>query len=164
MHTGLPLTCFINSKRLIEGTIVPDIAQMLTDAYASEWLAYFQYWTGAQFKEGLVKALLLEHAKDELKHAGWLFDAILELDEKPPLDLDQLSSYSPCKYQAPSIPKKIITQNIAGEVCAISMYQHILDTLDTLDSSDRDYGALYQTIKKIQREEQEHKEELESIN
>ena len=156
----LPLGAFISTKALIETTKPLDIVEILCGAYASEWLAYYQYWTGSHAKDGLTKAILLEHGKDELKHAGWLFDAIIELGAKPPLDITMLVSTSPCKYLTPSIPNKIIAQNITSETCAIDTYQHIMDILETLDGHDK----LYATIKKIQREEQEHKEELESIN
>ncbi len=59
---------------------VEKLIEMLNEALADEWLAYYQYWVGAKVVRGAMKdsvvAELTEHADDELRHAGMLADRI----------------------------------------------------------------------------------------
>ena len=59
--------------REIIGMDVNQLLQLLNQAYASEWLAYYQYWLGAKLVRGPMKdavgAELLQHATEELLHA-----------------------------------------------------------------------------------------------
>ena len=69
--------------REIVGTDVAGLVKALNKALADEWLAYYQYWVGAIVAKGpargAVAAELLEHANDELRHAGMLADRIVQL-------------------------------------------------------------------------------------
>ena len=84
---------------------VSDLIKVLNEAYAEEWLAYYQYWIGAkvvcgQFKKG-VEEEFLEHAKEELEHADMLANRILQLGGTPVINFDDLSKIAKCKYEAP---------------------------------------------------------------
>lgn len=63
-------------REIIEslGIKIPELIAMLNKAYADEWLAYYQYWVGAKVAIGMPKeavvAELIQHATDELRHAG----------------------------------------------------------------------------------------------
>jgi len=59
--------------REMVGQNVDAILKLLNQAYASEWLAYYQYWLGAKLIKGPMKdsvaAELTIHATEELAHA-----------------------------------------------------------------------------------------------
>ena len=63
------------------GIDIPELIMMLNKALADEWLAYYQYWIGAKVAVGVPKeavvAELIQHAADELRHAGMLADRII---------------------------------------------------------------------------------------
>lgn len=150
----LPPTTFI---KLTEDT-QRSILTKLNAAYASEWLAYYQYWVGAYTTPDADLAdLLREHARDEMKHATWLANRITELGGRPILEFSQLEQKSPCEYMAPRDADKLIGQNITGEDCAIKVYQDLMAL-----SKDTD-AVTYKLVSKILLEETDHKNELEAI-
>ena len=59
--------------REIVGMDVDELLKLLNGAFASEWLAYYQYWLGAKVIKGPMKdavaAELNLHATEELNHA-----------------------------------------------------------------------------------------------
>ena len=64
--------------REIVGMDVEQLLKLLNQAYASEWLAYYQYWLGAKLIKGPMKdavaAELTLHATEELNHAVLLVE------------------------------------------------------------------------------------------
>ena len=115
--------------REIVGMDVGTLIDLLNRAYASEWLAYYQYWLGAKVIKGPMKdavaAELNLHANEELNHAVMLAGRIVQLGGTPILDPKDWFPMSPCEYDAPVDPHVgvILEQNIAGEQCAISTYK-----------------------------------------
>lgn len=73
--------------REIVGMDVEQLLKLLNMAFTDEWLAYFQYWIGAKVVKGPMKeaviAELLQHATDELRHAGMVSDRIIQLGGTP---------------------------------------------------------------------------------
>jgi len=57
----------------ISSVDVDQLLKMLNAALAEEWLAYYQYWIGAQIMEGPMRSEiepeLMLHANQELGHA-----------------------------------------------------------------------------------------------
>lgn len=152
----------ILNKKVNLGTLL----EMLNTALAEEWIAYYQYWIGAQVAVGVmrkeIQAELTEHAEDEAKHAKWLCDRIFELNGVPtvmnPKHWDSMAKY---KFQAPNDPdtKVLLKQNLEGENGAIERYQEIADY-----TKDGDYVTC-DLAKKILAEEVEHAQDLtEYIN
>ena len=142
---------------------VSDIIRALNEAYAEEWLAYYQYWIGAklasgQFKKG-VEEEFLEHAKEELEHADMLANRILQLGGVPVINPDDFSKIAKCKYEAPlnEDTLSLVTQNLASERCAIGRYQGICEMC---------FGKDFETFsisKHILKEELEHEKEMEDF-
>lgn len=70
-----------------------ELLNMLNVAFAEEWLAYYQYWMGAQVAKGPMRYNVIkefnEHAEEELKHADWLAERIIQLGGTPLLDPDE---------------------------------------------------------------------------
>ena len=67
--------------REILGMDVNQLLKLLNQAYASEWLAYYQYWLGAKVIKGPMKdavaAELTLHATEELSHATLVSNRII---------------------------------------------------------------------------------------
>ena len=140
-----------------------ELLSILHCAFAEEWLAYYQYWIGAKIAEGLerpkVEAEFNEHAEEELKHAHWLADRIIQLGETPILDPKDWAMYAKCKYEVPdnADTKVLVAQNLAAERCAIERYQEICDMTE-----NKDYET-FRISRKILKEELEHEQEMEDF-
>lgn len=149
--------------RQIIGIDVDELLRLLNAAYASEWLAYYQYWLGARLIKGPMKdavaAELTLHATEELSHATLLAGRILQLGGTPVLDPRQWFELSPCAYDAPTdaYVAVLLDQNIAGEQCAITTYQQLMDV-----TKDKDM-VTYNLALTILEQEVEHEEDLQSL-
>jgi bacterioferritin len=149
--------------REIIGMDVDKLLGLLNQAYASEWLAYYQYWLGAKLIKGPMKdavaAELTLHATEELAHATLLAGRIIQLGGTPAISPESWAKLSPCPYDAPADPyvAVLLDQNIAGEQCAIRAYKALMDT-----TKDKDM-VTYNMALTILEQEVEHEEDLESL-
>jgi bacterioferritin len=149
--------------REIIGMDVNRLLNLLNAAYASEWLAYYQYWLGAKVVKGPMKdavaAELNLHATEELGHALLLANRIIQLGGAPVLAPEGWTKLSPCKYDAPEDPyvAVLLDQNIAGEQCAITTYKSLMDA-----TKDKDM-VTYNLALTILQQEVEHEEDLQSL-
>ena len=140
---------------------VEKLIQMLNEALAEEWLAYYQYWIGARMIEGPmrteIEAELLVHANEELLHAEMVVERIIQLGGTPLLNPNQWKEYSGCDYEEPVDPysEEILKQNINGERCAIKRYEEIAEF-----TSGKDHST-YQMAVSILNDELEHEQDLE---
>jgi len=140
---------------------VKKLIQMLNEALAEEWLAYYQYWIGSRVIEGPMRTDIEQelqiHADQELNHAVMVADRIDQLGGTPLLSPNDWMKYSKCKYLAPEDPyvEKILEQNLDGERCAIKRYKEIADF-----THGKDYTT-YQMATTILDEELEHEQEIE---
>ena len=152
----IPVTLFTKQTLLESQT---KVISMLNGAYASEWLAYYQYWLGATLLgSGKLHDCLMEHARDELKHAKKLAARIIELGGIPIHNPNMWTDRSPCKYLTPTKDSsQLIKTNIVGEDCAIKVYTDLMAATKDSDS------VTYALAKSIVFEEIEHKEELEAL-
>jgi bacterioferritin len=149
--------------REIVGMDINELLDLLNGAYASEWLAYYQYWLGGKVIKGPMKdavaAELNLHATEELSHATLLADRIIQLGGDPVLDPKKWFELSPCAYDAPedAYVSVLLEQNIAGEQCAISTYKNLMDAV-----KDKDMVS-YNMALTILEQEVEHEEDLQSL-
>jgi bacterioferritin len=149
--------------RELLGKKADEIIERLNKALADEWLAYYQYWTGSKIvvgpMKGEVAAELVEHANDELRHAGMIIDRIIQLGGTPLVSPDQWYKMTNCGYETPDDPNvwKILDQNIKGEQCAIMVYSNLLKQTMQIDP------VTYQIVVEILRDEEEHEEDLEGL-
>jgi len=149
--------------RGIIGGDVDKLIEELNKALADEWLAYYQYWLGAKvvagpMREG-VTAELVEHAADELRHAGMLADRIVQLGGTPVLTPEQWYNLTNCGYEPPEDPyvRTIVEQNIKGEQCAIDTYQRLAGLVKETDP------LTYNIVVEILTDEVEHEDDLEAV-
>ena len=149
--------------RAIIGMDVGKLLKLLNEAYASEWLAYYQYWLGAKLIKGPMKnavaAELTLHATEELGHAVLVANRIVQLGGTPVLTPKEWHKVSPCKYDAPADPyvAVLLDQNIKGEQCAITAYKGLMDA-----TKDKDM-VTYNMALTILEQEVEHEEDLQSL-
>ena len=147
----------------IVGMNVKELLGLLNQAFADEWLAYYQYWLGAKVVKGPMKdavmAELLQHAADELRHADMLTMRIIQLGGTPVTEPKKWYDVTHCGYDAPDDPfvETILNQNIKGEQCAISVYKSLLETTFGKDP------VTYNMVVQILQDEVEHEEDLQAL-
>ena len=152
-------------REIIEsrGIKIPELITLLNKAFADEWLAYYQYWLGAKVAVGIpreaVVAELIQHATDELRHAGMVADRIIQLGGTPLIEPKEWYEFANCGYAKPENPdvRALLKQNIEGEQCAISVYKKLMDYTQDKDT------VTYDMALQIMTDEIEHEEDLEAI-
>ena len=148
----------------IVGMDVQQLLGMLNQAFADEWLAYYQYWLGAKVVKGPMKeaviAELLQHAADELRHAGMVAARIIQLGGTPVTEPKKWYDVTSCGYDAPDDPfvEVILNQNIKGERCAFGFYKRLLDA-----TQGKDHGT-YNMVLQILQDEVAHEEDLQALS
>ena len=147
----------------IVGMDVGKLIDLLNNALADEWLAYYQYWIGAKVVKGQMRgevvAELVQHSGDELRHAGMLVDRIIQLGGTPILKPEDWYKMTNCGYDAPEDPlvKAVLHQNIKGEQCAIEVYQKLSEAVKDKDP------VTYFIVLEILKDEIEHEEDLQAL-
>jgi bacterioferritin len=147
----------------IVGMDVQQLIALLNRAFADEWLAYYQYWLGAKVVKGPMKeaviAELLQHATDELRHAGMVAARIIQLGGTPVTEPKKWYEVTSCGYDAPDDPfvVAILNQNIKGERCAIGFYKRLLDATQGKDP------VTYNMVLQILQDEVAHEEDLQAL-
>ena len=142
---------------------VENLLNVLGEAYSEEWLAYYQYWLGAKVAMGLQRSEIVrefnEHAQEELKHANWLADRIIQLGGTPVMRPSEWESKAQCKYLAPDNfdVVSLLHDNLDSERCAINRYEGLCTLTD-----GHDYET-FRISEKILKEELEHEQELEDF-
>jgi bacterioferritin len=140
-----------------------ELLKVLNIAYAEEWLAYYQYWLGAQLIVGPERKSIaeefIEHANEEFDHAQKLATRIIELGGTPILYPEDWQKVALCKYDAPEKPyvMNLLEQNLVAERCAVVRYQKICEM-----THGNDYETYHMAVK-ILHEELEHEEEILSF-
>ena len=149
--------------REIVGLDLDELLEKLNKAFADEWLAYYQYWVGAQVIQGpargAVAGELMEHAEEELGHAAMLVERMLQLGGSPLLKPEDWYKMTNCGYEAPEDPyvEVLLKQNISGEQCAIGVYQELMAF-----TKDKD-PVTYNLALEIMEDEIEHEEDLQAF-
>ena len=100
-----------------------------------------------------------EHAKEELEHAEKLAKRIIQLGGTPIIEPKDWYKYSTCGYLTPSDPRVevLLAQNIAGERCAINVYNELIKLV-----KDKDL-ITYKMLVSILEDEIEHEQDLEDL-
>ncbi len=139
------------------------LLKVLNEAYAEEWLAYYQYWIAAKVAMGLQRSDIVreftEHAKEELQHADWVAERIIQLGGTPLLTPDEWNKIAGCKYITPAHfdVLSLLHDNLTAERCAIERYKKLCDMTDNADYET------FRMSRDILQEEIEHEQELEDF-
>ena len=156
----------MTGKKIVEeaGLNVEEVIRLLNKAFSDEWLAYYQYWAGAQIASGIMAPVLRpeleEHANEELDHAKKLSKRIVELGGTPILSPEGWYRESTCGYLVPksSDAASLLNQNLQGERCAIEVYNKLLKYVFNKDM------ITAHIIRQILQDEIEHEQELEDLS
>ena len=142
---------------------LPALLAQLNAALSEEWLAFYQYWIGAQVVEGAMRTDVQrefeQHAMEEFSHAKMIADRIIQLEGTPVLDPTQWNTLARCKYAVPldCDVLAVLKQNIAGERCAIIRYEEIATYCTNVDYTTCDIA------KRIMAAEEEHEQDLQDL-
>ena len=142
---------------------VDELLKLLNQAFADEWLAYYQYWVGAKVAKGPMKdaiiAELLQHATEELSHANLVAERILQLGGTPLTTPKDWFDWTQCGYDPPDEPfvRNLLEQNIKSEQCAISVYDKLMQLTEGKDP------VTYNVALTILEQEVEHEEDLQAL-
>ena len=155
----------MTGKQIVEqaGLDVEELLRLLNEAFSDEWLAYYQYWAGAQVASGIMAPVLRpeleEHAAEELEHAKKLSKRIIELGGTPVLNPEEWYKQSTCGYLTPKNTEavNILKQNLQSERCAIEVYNKLLKFVFNKDM------ITAHIIRQILQDEVEHEQELEDL-
>ena len=151
------------AQKMIKSADLEQIKDKLNSAIAEEWLAFYQYWVGAQIAHGMMRSVveveLLEHANEEYAHAQLLVDRLVQLGGEPANHPEQWTKLARCSYETPSNgdTKTLLKQNIRGEQCAIKTYQDLMSL-----TADKD-PITHKLALQIMEDEVVHEEDLEAI-
>ena len=139
------------------------VIELLTKAYADEWLAYYQYWLGSKVVSGSMKdaviAELIQHAADELRHAEMITARIVQLGGALLQDPREWFKWSSCGYETPAdaYVRSILEQNIRGEQCAITVYNQLIQEVGFKDP------VTHNLVVQILQDEVMHEEDLQAL-
>ncbi len=140
-----------------------EIITVLNQAYAEEWLAYYQYWIGSQIIFGPMRVTIQEefekHAKEELEHAKKIAERIIQLGGTPLLAPAEWMQQARCGYEIPNnaLSIELLKQNLDSERCAIARYQQICEMC---------WGKDYETFeisRQILHDELDHEQDWEDF-
>lgn len=140
---------------------VDKLIQLLNEALAEEWLAYYQYWIGARLMEGPMRSEvepeLLVHATEELGHAELVVNRIIQLGGTPIMNPNMWAKFARCQYEEPNDPyiEAILQQNLVGERCAIQRYEEIAAFTNGIDHVTHSMAV------QILNDELEHEQDIE---
>ncbi len=139
------------------------VMKLLNQLFAEEWLAYYQYWIGAQVAKGPMRTNIteefMEHANEELNHATHVAKRIIELGGTPILDPKDWEKYAKCRYEAPEeeYVVDLLKQNLTAERCAIAHYQQLCELCE-----GKDY-ITFRLAEDILKDEVAHEQEIEDF-
>lgn len=140
-----------------------ELVRILNEAFAEEWLAYYQYWIAARIAAGQMRGSVVHefknHAKEEREHAEMLAERIIQLGGTPILNPDDWSKVAKCRYEVPNKDdtKALVDQVLSAERCAIGRYQGICDMC---------FGKDYETFRiseYILKQEIDHEQDMEDL-
>lgn len=143
---------------------IKKLIKILNEAFAEEWLAYYQYWLGAKLAKGIMRTEIAgefeTHANEELEHATKIADRIIQLGGTPLLDPKQWLVEAKCKYEVPTNEDVLVLlkQNLISERCAIKRYKDICD----MCAHGKD-GVTFHLAYHIMKDELEHEHDLEDF-
>jgi bacterioferritin len=150
------------ARRIVK-TDLNELIRVLNEAYAEEWLAYYQYWIAARLAEGRMRGPIVDefkkHAHEEKEHAKDLAERILQLGGVPIVSPDEWNRVAKCHYEVPvdDDTQALVKQVLSSERCAIGRYQGLCDMC---------FGKDYETFRLSQhilRQEIDHEQDMEDF-
>lgn len=152
-------------KKLQEkGADIQALIKMLNKALADEYLAYHQYLAPIGLCKGKlrpdVEKEFAQHAEEELKHANWLKERIVQLGGVPLQSPEEWFAYTNCGYTKPTDfnTTKLVQQNLEAEICAQNVYHAIIEACKEIDDK-----VTFKIARNILIDEEQHEQDLEDF-
>ncbi len=137
------------------------VLKLLNEALATELVCTLRYRRHYYMAKGpnseAAKAEFLEHADQELAHAGQLAERIVQLGGEPDFNPASLTARSHAEYVEGKSLEDMIKENLVAERVAIDSYREMINYLGDKDSTSR------RMLEEILAVEEEHAEDLASL-
>jgi len=138
-----------------------NVINILNEALATEIVCNLRY-KSHYFRADGIKAQVAaqefrEHADQELQHADWLAERIVQLGGKPNFSPEGLLSRSHAEFVEGESLREMVKEDLIAERIAIDSYREIADYLGSQDPTSR------RVIEEILSQEEEHAEDMAGL-
>jgi bacterioferritin len=155
-------------KSVEDGAITPtytadrkQVIRLLNEALATEWVCVLRYYRHYYSAKGMlvdaVKGEFLEHAQQELEHAGMIAERIVQLGGEPDLDPDTLTSRSHAEYKEGKDLRDMVRENLVAERIAIDSYREMINYIGDRDTTTK------RILEHILAQEEEHADDMADL-
>ena len=155
-------------KSVEDGAITPtytadrkQVVRLLNEALATEWVCVLRYYRHYYSAKGMlvdaVKGEFLEHAQQELEHAGMIAGRIVQLGGEPDLDPDTLTARSHAEYKEGKDLRDMVRENLVAERIAIDSYREMINYIGDRDTTTK------RILEHILAQEEEHADDMADL-
>ena len=137
------------------------VIRLLNQALATEWVCVLRYYRHYYSAKGMlvdaVKGEFLEHAQQELAHAGMLSERIVQLGGEPDLDPATLTARSHAEYKEGKDLREMVKEDLIAERIAIDSYREMIDFIGDKDTTTK------RMLELILAQEEEHADDFADL-
>jgi bacterioferritin len=137
------------------------VVRLLNEALATEWVCVLRYYRHYYSAKGMlvdaVKGEFLEHAQQEMEHAGMIAERIVQLGGEPDLDPDTLTARSHAEYQEGKDLRDMVRENLIAERIAIDSYREMINYIGDRDTTTK------RILEHILAQEEEHADDMADL-
>ncbi|HEX4780466.1 MAG TPA: ferritin-like domain-containing protein [Usitatibacter sp.] len=137
------------------------VLQLLNEALATEIVCTLRYrhdyYMARGLKAKVAAAEFLEHANQEMEHAGRLADRIVQLGGEPDFDPQTVTGRSHAEYKLGKTLQDMIRENLVAERIAIDSYREMARYIGEDDPTTR------RLLEGILEVEEEHADDLADL-
>lgn len=137
------------------------VIRLLNQALATEWVCVLRYYRHYYSAKGMlvdaVKGEFLEHAQQELAHAGMLSERIVQLGGEPDLDPSTLATRSHAEYKTGKDLRDMVRENLIAERIAIDSYREMINWVGDRDTTTK------RILEHILAQEEEHADDMADL-
>jgi bacterioferritin len=137
------------------------VIKVLNEVLATEIVCTLRYRRHYYMAEGFsseaVKQEFLEHANEELEHAGMVAERITQLGGEPDFNPKTLATRSHAEYVEGHTLRSMVEEDLVAERIAVLTYSEIARWLGTNDPTSR------RVIERILEKEEEHAEDMVTL-
>jgi bacterioferritin len=118
---------------------------------------YRHYYSAKGMLVDAVKGEFLEHAQQELEHAGMIAGRIVQLGGEPDLDPDTLTARSHAEYKEGKDLRDMVRENLVAERIAIDSYREMINYIGDRDTTTK------RILEHILAQEEEHADDMADL-
>ncbi|HUO91414.1 MAG TPA: ferritin-like domain-containing protein [Rhizomicrobium sp.] len=137
------------------------VIKVLNEVLATELVCTLRYrrhyYAAEGFNSESVKQEFLEHADEELEHAGMVAERITQLGGEPDFNPKTLATRSHAEYVEGSTLRSMVQEDLVAERIAVETYSEIARWLGTDDPTTR------RVIEEILAKEEEHADDMATL-